>query len=268
MDLEEKKLKEVAELEPLVIEKIEKLEEGLIVLDHQLNIGENGRPDIFAIDSDNSFVLIELKSVKANPYAISQSIRYYEWLIQNLALVARTFPKINTSANIRIFIIAPSFEEESINIARYLNLDLNLVEYIALQETKTKEIDLIFQPLDTKPLKGSNATFFSVKDIINYISDDTISKEFIKCLEHLKENNIKVEPWKGGKDNWLVCYYDNDDIAFFRTRKNFFHCQTYDEDKCDYIWPPHKLFSYDEWLSKCWNDIYIWIKEFNEDDDS
>ena len=267
MDLITIELNEVSELEPLVIEKIDKLEDGLEVLDNQLSIGDHGRPDIFALDIDKVLVLIELKSVEASPYAISQSIRYYEWLTQNLALVARTFPKIDTTSNIRIFIVAPEFENESINIARYLDLKLEFIKYIALQNAETKEIDLIFEPIELEPVEESSATFLSVDDIVNYFSDKTISEEFKKCLEFLKKHNVKIEPYKGGRDNWLECTYKNEDIAFFAIRRNFFLCQTYDEEIDDYIWPPHKLFSYDDWILECWNEIEKEIKLLDEPDD-
>lgn len=255
MDLITTELNEVSELEPLVIEKIDKLEDGLEVLDHQLSIGDHGRPDIFALDIDKVLVLIELKSVEASPYAISQSIRYYEWLTQNLALVARTFPKIDTSANIRIFIVAPNFEEESIKIARYLNLNLELIKYSALQNIETKEIDLIFEQLELEPIEGEMAKFLSVGDIINYISDEIIAESFNKCLEFLEKHNVKIEPYKGGNDNWLECTYKGEDIAYLATRRRYFLCQTYDEDEDKYIWPPEKLFSYDKWKIECWEEI-------------
>lgn len=201
MDLHHIELKEVSELEPLVIEKIEKLEKGLQVLDNQLTIEEYGRPDIFAVDSENSFVLIELKSVKAGSETISQILRYYEWTNQNLALIARTFPKIKNISAIRLFIIAPDFDDGLIRIVRYLELDINLIKYITLENTKTQETDLIFEFLELESIKRSTSSFKSIDDIINYISDNNIAEEFKKCLSELETLNIEVVPFNSGKNN-------------------------------------------------------------------
>ena len=113
----------------------------------------------------------------------------------------------------------------------------------------------------------SSTTFLSIDDVVNYISEETISEEFKKCLEFLKKHNIKIEPYKGGNDNWLECTYQNEDIAYLATRRKYFLCQTYDEENDEYNWPPYKLFSYDNWISECWKEIENEINELDNPDD-
>ena len=264
MDLHHIELKEVSELEPLIIEKIGKLEKGLQVLDNQLSIEEYGIPDIFAVDSENSFVLIELKSVKAGSETISQILRYYEWANQNLALIARTFPKIKNISVIRLFIIAPDFDDGLKRIVRYLELDINLIKYIALENTKTQETDLIFESLELEPIKRSTSSFKSIDDIINYISDNNIAEEFKKCLSELETLNVEVVPFNSGKNNWLELRYDDEEIGYLQTRKKYFNCETYDENEDDYV-SYNKLSSYDQWISECSETIIKETKRLNKE---
>lgn len=121
MKLEKKHLSEVSELEPLVIETIDQVEEGLKIIDSQLSVGEAGRPDILAVDDEGTFTIIELKSVTATLDTLSQGIRYYEFFLPNIESLARTYKQIKPKNEIRLIFIAPDFNDNIIRVAKYVD---------------------------------------------------------------------------------------------------------------------------------------------------
>jgi len=251
MKIERANLKEVSELEPLVKETISEIEDGLEVLDNQISIGESGRPDILAIDSNQALTIIELKSIPAGVNAVVQIIGYYEWFVSNLALFTKPFPNINSDQGIRLIIIAPHFSQETIQLAKYLDLDISLVQYTAIKNIETKDIGIIYEDIDVSPEEGPGVSFRSIEDIEKYFSDETLLEEFKKVISELKELGIEISPYKGGKNFWIECKYKNEDIGYFQPRRRYFNCQIYDEENEKYIWPPIQLKTYDEWAKQC-----------------
>src|SRR5262245_20317563 len=94
MRLRTVRLKEVSELEPMVIQQLDEIEEGLQLLQNQLGVGEPGRPDVIGIDADGALVLFELKADSAGEGALLQALRYHEWLTDKRALLARVYPQV------------------------------------------------------------------------------------------------------------------------------------------------------------------------------
>ncbi|NOW82954.1 hypothetical protein B0H39_000835 [Clostridium beijerinckii] len=255
MELIKVNLKEVQELEPLVINTLKEIEEGLRLLKNQLSIGGAGRPDILAVDPNGTLVILELKSVTADPYAISQVVRYYEWAVQTLALIARPYPEIKPDKGVRLFLVAPEFSEETIRIGSYLNLDLSLIKYTAIKDKKTNDIGILYEELQRPPIEELEVKLRSIEDIITYFSDNKLAEEFRKVLEYLSQKGVVISTYNGGKDFWIECSTEDEFIAYFQPRKRYFNCQIYNEDLEKFIWPPIKLTSFDEWNEKC--EAYI-----------
>ena len=261
MKLEKVHLSEVAELEPLVKETLHDAEEGLQVLDNQIQIGDQGRPDIIATDFNQALTIIELKSITAEVGALSQIIRYYEWFVNNLPLFARPFPQISLQEQIRLIIIAPSFSDDIIRISKYLDTNIDLIKYTSVKNEKTGEIGILYENIEISPEQGPGVLFRSIEDIVKYFSSVDMNDEFTKVIEDLKESGIEVRPYKGGKHYWIECRHNEEDIGYFQPRQRYFNCQTYDEDKEDYIWPPIRLKSYEEWVQKCKPEFLAQIVE-------
>ena len=259
MKLTRKHLAEVSKLEPLVIETLDQLEKGLKPLDNQISIGDAGRPDILAVDQNGTFTILELKSVTADNDAISQGICYYEWFLPNIGLVARTFPKVKPKNGIRLIYIAPDFNDETRNLVKYLDLDVTLVKYIGLENNKTKDIGIVYEILELEPVQMSD-TFSSVDDIIDYITEPGTKSEFQKILDDLKKHDIKIQPWKGGRSNWIECVFDNEIIAYFQTRRKFVNCQTWEEQTEDYS-DSKRISTYKQWTKECKDDIITLTKK-------
>lgn len=263
MRIEKASLKEVTELEPLVKDTISNIEEGLEVLDNQINIGETGRPDILAVDSNKALTIIELKSVTAGVNAVTQIIGYYEWFVSNFALFAKPFPNINSDEGIRLMVIAPQFSLETIQLSKYLDLDISLIKYTAIKNVESKDIGILYEDIDISPEGGPGVSFRSIDDIEKYFSDESMLSEFKKVISELKELDIEIVPYKGGKNYWIECKYKNEDIGYFQPRKRYFNCQIYEEENEKYMWPPIQLKTYDEWVKKC-KDYFVECVESEE----
>lgn len=243
-------LSEVHELEPAVMASIPQIEEGLRLLDHQLPLGDQGRPDIVAVDTDGSLVILELKCVTAGLSAVDQVSRYYEWSAQNVPLIARVFPEVKPDERIRLIVIAPAFDESAVRLARYLDLNLSLIKYIAVMND-ADEVGLVFDEVDLNPVEEDASQFRSVDDIIGYIAEDSVREDFKKVLSDVVGLGVEIVPYKGGKRLWLECRLEGEDAAYFQTRKKCFRCQYFDNEKEDYIRPPIKCADY----STCEKDI-------------
>jgi hypothetical protein len=260
MKLIKKHLAEVNELEPLVIETLEQLEKGLKALDNQISIGDAGRPDILAVDENGTFTIIELKAVTADNNAISQGIRYYEWFLPNIGLVARTYSQVKPKNGIRLIYIAPEFEENTKNIVKYLSLDITLAKYIGLEDSKTKDIGIVYEIQELEPVEQVD-TFNSIDDIKDYITDEDVSKEFDKILDELIKSGLVIHPHKGGRNNWIECLYNNEPLCYFQTRQKFIRCQILDEEDEEFIWPPLRIITYKQWKKECQKAVNRWIKD-------
>lgn len=253
MNLVKTHLHEVQELEPLIINDLQKIEEGLKLLENQMTIGKSGRPDVLAVDRNGALVLFELKSVASDLSAISQIIRYYEWFIRNLALLSRPFPEVDPLKDIRLFIVAPEFCEDVTRVIKYIDLNIELVRYISLKNQKTDEIGLVFEPMELAALKKPEVAFRSIDDIVSYFIDKSLIEEFKKILFDLDEEGIEYKPWKGGRNYWIECYFNGETVAYLGARQRHITCQIYDSEKDN--WPGIKLLSYEEWVKKCKSEI-------------
>ncbi|VAW65119.1 hypothetical protein MNBD_GAMMA08-2508 [hydrothermal vent metagenome] len=249
MDIERVKLHEVKELEPLVLSTLEQIEEGLKPLDNQISIGEQGRPDILAVDSDGSLAILELKSVPAGTPALEQVVRYYDWFSENISLISRPFPEINPLNSIRIFVIATEFNEEIVRLSKYLDLDISLIRVIPVKEKKKKDVGILYESIELERRDENISEFRSIEDIISYITDEKTKSEFSKVLTSLTEQGIELSPWKGGKKLWIECRHKGEDVGYLQTRRKFFRCQYYNQEKEEYIWPPVKCYTHEEWKS-------------------
>ncbi len=74
-----------ANLEEILSQRVDQLEEGLVLVDRQLDTREVGRLDLLCIDKENNLVVIELKKGKAGSSIIDQIQRYMGWIITHKA---------------------------------------------------------------------------------------------------------------------------------------------------------------------------------------
>ncbi len=258
MPLTRVRFHEVSELEPRVLESLGSIEEGLTALDNQLGIGEPGRPDILAVDSFGTLVIIELKSDIAGVPALDQAVRYFEWASINLALLAKPFPRIRHDRQPRILIIAPEFDEGIRRLVRYLEIEASLIAATCVRDSSANYTGVLFESLEIPRGLARPPLLRSVGDIVSYITDETVRKEFTRVLDTMREAGSLIEPYAGGKDLWLCGTFGGEVVAAVQTRHKWFNWELYDDDGND-ILPPLKLDSYDEWAQKAQPDFLKWL---------
>lgn len=217
MKLKKINLSEREELEPLLVNDPELIEEGLRVITHQL-MTDTGPLDILAVDSDGALVICELKVVPVDEH-IDQGLRYFDWCSQNLAWIAQAFKsfKINTELLPRLILISPSFTENVKRIAKYINADLQLIEYVAL-ENENKEKSVVCNQIDFGQ-PPEPAVIPTMEKKLEYFKDKSVRELFEEVLEELKAKNIEIKPIAG---TWISFWYKNKRFMYMSPKKNFF----------------------------------------------
>jgi len=130
-------LGERKELESLLVANPDVIEQGLKVISHQLKT-DSGPLDILAVDSKGTLVVIELKN-EASEGHLDQGLRSYDWCRQNISLISQVYSgknRIAPNSPPRLMLIAPSFPETVRRISKYIDVELNLVEYHAFEDVK------------------------------------------------------------------------------------------------------------------------------------
>jgi len=74
-----------ANLENILVESVDKIESGLILVRRQLDTREVGRLDLLCKDQEGNFVVVELKRGVAPASIIDQIQRYMGWIIKHCA---------------------------------------------------------------------------------------------------------------------------------------------------------------------------------------
>lgn len=269
--LEDIYLKEVSQLEPLVIETIGKVEEGLGFLDKQFEL-EKGlhRLDILACDINGSVVIIELKAVEANMSIIAQTINYHNRIEIYIKLLAKIFPEINPKKKVRIILIAPSFSEDVIITLEKINMiDFSLFE---ITTKTTSEEDNTY--VSYKPITINIKSKYEIDDCINRITNEKLKEEVRKIIKYCEDyDNVFAKPHPAGRELWVEIKSINKpldgsvpDIAFILPTEDIIKCETfiqkgkekdYDADN------KHEVISMDEFIVKCKGDIEHEINRIN-----
>lgn len=266
MRLTEVTLDEVRELQPLVVAHLDALEAGLRSVTGQLPVGPAGRPDVLAVDAEGGLVVIELKAVEAGTDALVQLCRYYDWLSQNVALVARPFPEFRPDQGVRSLLVAPGFSPEALVLARYLqeSLLLSLWHCQALRDTDSGQLGIVFREADISPARTQYPKLRSVEDIVAYITDAQAKGDFGRVVAELRDAGATMGLESGGRYRSLVFNTTPDTpVAYLQARQKFFRCWTPSDDGED--WPVYRCSTYDDWVRQCRDGIYSHIKSRGAD---
>lgn len=257
MHLMRVRLHEVSELEPRVIASLEHIEEGLTLLDHQLTFGSSGRPDILAVDSEGSLVVMELKADEAGLAALDQGIKYLEWASDNLGLLARPFPAVKPDRPPRLFLVAPGFNESLLRIVRYIELEIVLISAMCVRDTVSGAIGVLFEPIELPGGVEALPPLRSLDDIVDYIRDPSVKQDLVKILDEIRSLGVNVQPWKGGKEQWIECSLRNQEPMYLQVRQRYFNYESYDEDG-EVV--SLRLYSYTEWEEKAKEALLRWCR--------
>lgn len=217
MRLKKINLREREELEPMIISDPDLIEEGLKILTHQL-MTDSGPLDILAIDSDNCLVIIELK-IEAVDGHIDQGLRYYDWCSQNISWIAQAYKsfKINPEINPRLILIAPAYTDTVKRIAKYIDIDLRLFEYIALENEKSEKT-IVCKSIDFGQ-QFEPTIIPTIEKKLEYFKDKKVRELFENVLSELNERGIEIKPIK---DLWVSFWYKNKRFMYMSPKQNFF----------------------------------------------
>lgn len=243
-------LKETSELEPLLLKDLGVIEQGLCVIDRQLSVQDAGRPDILAVDEEGTAVVMELKNETATVEHVDQALRYYEWVRQNLAWLSRAYPKITAQNDPRVLLVAPCFGPGVLRLAKYLEVNLELISYIAVRDEESEDVGLLCETVDIET-PPEPFRMRSVDDIVAYCTDEAVNAEIKKVIACLQERGCKVRPYKGGKWICLEFLIDGEDYLWIDVRRKWFLFRYWVKSKQETATHPQRFTSFADWEREC-----------------
>ena len=217
LKIKQVQIRERDELEPLLVRDPGIIEEGLRVISHQLQT-DTGPLDILAVDTQGRLVVVELKSEAAESH-LDQGLRYYDWVRQNLGWIAGAFKDFNIEPKSlpKLCLIAPSFTDNVVQIAKYVNVDLQLLEYHAVEDEKG-ERGLICTALDFGP-PIEPPQLMTIEDKAKWFADDRLRDLFKTILSELAEAGYEVKPI-GGLE--VTIWHKGKRFIWMAARRKFF----------------------------------------------
>jgi Holliday junction resolvase-like predicted endonuclease len=224
-------------LEDEIMKEPDAVEKGLIVLDHQVPAGR-GRIDILAVDSAGTFAILELK-VKEDDSMLIQALAYYDWVYQNIDRLAEWYKKKNPEVNIdkerqpRIILVAPTFSQWLKMAAKYVDVDIDLIEVVYLQ-SRGGERGLYCRAVELEPRAGPPRRPPEVTDHVDYIKDLAVRQLCNEVIQEIQKlgSDIEVKPTA-----YAISFkHANRVIASIYTRKNFFWIQYPPKSGEEWLW--------------------------------
>jgi len=211
-------VREKEELEPLLVANPDIIEDGLKIIAHQ-HPTDSGPLDILAVDSDGTLVVIELKN-EASDGHLDQGLRYYDWCRQNISWIANAYStktKINAEVTPRLMLVAPAFTETVKRIAKYVDAELDLIEYHAFENEKG-ERGLICAAIDygQAPVPPEIP---SIEKKMEYFQSENVKELFQSVLEELTGKQVEVKPIHG---LWISLWYRGKRFMYMAPKRNFF----------------------------------------------
>jgi len=212
-------LKDEKELEMIIYKNSTYLEEGLKIIERQFP-SESGPIDLLAVDTDNNLVVIELK-IKESDDILIQALRYYDYCIQNYDRIKNMYPeKIDElSGEIRIILLAPSFSYGLQKAAKYIEPQLDLIEYDYIEVEKQKVLyckNRVIEP--TKPIPQRK----TVDDHLNYILNDNVRDLCRQTIDEIKEIDPEEIEIRSAK-YYIGFQFRGRLFARIKTRHEYFH---------------------------------------------
>jgi len=194
MKLKKVDIRERAELEPMLVDELSVIEDGMRLVAHQLAT-PSGPLDILAVDEDGALALMELKNeVDEDEAVLLQALRYYDWVIENRAWIANIHSplSIDPTKEPRLMLVAPGFSAPLKRLAKYLSLEVELFRYQAVEDSSGQR-SLVVNPdfFDERP---EVPRITSIPQIAERLSGAAERAVFSQALEDLKGRGFEVQP--------------------------------------------------------------------------
>jgi Endonuclease NucS len=189
-----------AQLEDLVRRKAEKIEEGLVYVDHQKSAA-GGRLDVLMVDSGKSLVVAELKVIQDDGMLV-QGLDYYDYVSTHVESFARLYKahSIDPTQQVRLFLVAPDFSQTLVNRCKWFDLPISLFTFTCLKFEDDDDLIPIFTEREI-PAPPEIVEVSSIEDHLAYITDTTVRANATSLLDEVKNwkpGNISLDPTKNG----------------------------------------------------------------------
>jgi hypothetical protein len=240
------------ELEDLLVDNPDAIERGMKILGRQIQT-DTGYLDILAVDEDGVLTVIELKN-EVDDGQLAQGLRYYDWVRTNIQWLAKNFKEVDADEIPRLILIAPSFSENLQRIAKYVNINLDLIEYHVVQLPNGEKGVLCHRieiggPPEPPivPTRGGN---------IKRIENEKVRQLCEECLRELENRGIEIRPIQ---NYWFSIWYKGKRFMYLGCKKKFFVCEI---QKPDGSWTRRlRIATKGEWEKVFNNDILPTINE-------
>lgn len=238
---------EESEIEDYLVKNREAIEEGMIILGHQIRT-DSGPLDILALDEDNVLIVIEIKS-EMDDGQLDQGLRYYDWVRSNIEWISRTYKKeigkeINIKKEPELLLIAPEFSENLKKVVKYVSIPIRLMECTSFK-LQSGERHVICKPVEV----GAPSEPIIVptkKGNLEYIEDEKVRELCGNVLASLKNVGVEIRPIK---DKWFSLWFKRKRFMYLGCKRRFFVCQI---ERPDGTWT-ERLRVEDE---DSWNDVF------------
>ncbi|MEM3490108.1 MAG: endonuclease NucS [Candidatus Bathyarchaeia archaeon] len=213
MALEEIEIEE-KELEQILYDNPHYLEEGLKPINRQFPT-DSGPLDLLCVDDDNVLVVIELKN-EEDDYQLLQALRYYDYIAEHIYELSHHFSTSGITISTkdpRLMLVAPSFSDTLKRAAKYLGIEIDLKEYIAVK-MPNGEIGLIIRDVEIPGMQPSPPP--TINEKLDRIRDKNLKEVANKILEELKRDGVELRPIHG---DWISLFYKNKKLASMACRR-------------------------------------------------
>lgn len=205
-------VKSEKELHEIIIKEIEALEEGLVVLKHEFEMGK-GSVDILCVDSGGRLGIIEVK-LGEDENILFQALKYYDWIDKNRYAIKNMFlrSEINPDEHPRLILIATAFSDDIRSLSNLVIPNVELFEYTVLSTSNGKR-GIYFHPVSLPKIIDVPPKPPKIDDLLNYITDDSLKERCSKSIgtiegigdgiEHYPTQSYIGFKYKGRQFAWL-----------------------------------------------------------------
>ena len=225
------------ELEDLLFNSPDLIEPNLKMLARQ-HPTDSGPLDLLGVDEDSTLVVCELKA-KPDELHLDQGMRYYDWCRENIAWLHKSYPQIKTDRPPRLILIAPSFTTTVKRIAKYVQVELQLLDYQAIQDGNSEKGIVLREVKIGQPPDPPQVPTFP--EIWEYLTDDKVKLVLTGARNDFAARTIELRPLTG---NWVSLWFKGKRFAYLGVKKKFFVVETDDI-------PRQRIATHDDWKAFC-----------------
>jgi len=207
------------ELEDIIFNNPETVEDGLSILNRQIPT-DSGPLDLLAADSDGVLTVIELKN-EINDGQLDQGLRYYDWVRSSIEWISRAHSnKVDVKQEPRLILIAPDFSDNLKIIAKYVNIPLELMRYVAFQLPDGDKG--IYVGSIERGAPPEAPTIPTEEGNLQHIDNESVRKLCKEALDQLVEKGVEARPIN---NHWFSLWYRGKRFMYLGCKKTFFVCE-------------------------------------------